>query len=43
MDPDMQILLMYIIPVKMKWMAVIYGILTVAQFLEGNWQSALRL
>ena len=34
--PDMQILLMYIIPVKMKWMAVIYGILTVAQFLEGK-------
>ena len=41
--PDMQILLMYIIPVKMKWMAVIYGILTVAQFLEGNWASRIAI
>ncbi len=41
--PEMQLLLMYIIPVKMKWMAVIYAILTVAQFIEGNWASRIAI
>ena len=41
--PEMQILLMYIIPVKMKWMAVIYAILTAAQLIEGNWASRIAI
>ena len=41
--PEMQLLLMYIIPIKMKWMAVIYAILTVAQFIEGNWASRIAI
>lgn len=41
--PEMQLLLMYIIPVKMKWMAVIYAVLTVAQLIEGNWASRIAI
>lgn len=41
--PDMQILLMYIIPIKMKWMAVIYGIMIIVQFLEGSWASRIAI
>lgn len=41
--PDMQILLMFFIPVKMKWMGIIYGILVVAQFIEGSWASKIAI
>lgn len=41
--PDMQILLMWIIPVKMKWMGIIYGIMVVAEFFEGGWADKIAI
>lgn len=41
--PDMQILLMFVIPVKMKWMGIIYGILIIAEFIEGSWASKIAI
>lgn len=33
--PEMQVLLMFIIPIKVKWMGVVYGVLIAWQFIEG--------
>lgn len=41
--PEMQVLLMFIIPIKMKWMAVVYGILTVLQFFESSWAGKISI
>ena len=41
--PDMQILLMYIIPVKMKWMGVIYGIMVVWNFMWAEWDGKIAI
>ncbi len=35
--PDMEVLLYFIIPVKMKWMGVLYGVLTLYSFVSTNW------
>ena len=37
MYPDMQVLLMFIIPIKMKWMAAVYGVLIALSFFETGW------
>lgn len=34
--PDMQVLLYFIIPIKMKWLAILYAVLVGADFLGGN-------
>lgn len=34
--PEMQVLLMFIIPIKVKWLGVIYGAMIVAQMLMGG-------
>ena len=36
MYPNMQLLLMFVIPIKMKWMAVAYGIITLLSFLQSG-------
>lgn len=41
--PDMQVLLMFIIPVKMKWMAVVYGVLIVLEFFESGWGGRISI
>lgn len=41
--PDMQILLMWIIPVKMKWMGIVYGIMVAVQFLQGSWANKIAI
>lgn len=41
--PNMQVLLMYIIPVKMKWMAVVYGILIVSDFIQSGWAGRIAI
>lgn len=41
--PDMQVLLMYIIPVKMKWMAAVYGIMVVVDFVQGSWAERIAI
>ncbi len=35
--PDMQVLLMMIIPIKMKWLGIAYGVLIVLELFQGNW------
>lgn len=35
--PEAQILLMFIIPVKVKWMGYLYAALLIYEFLAGNW------
>ncbi len=37
--PDMQVLLMFIIPIKVKWMGVVYGIMIVWEFISGAYVS----
>lgn len=34
--PNAQILLMFVVPVRMKWMGIIYGVLLGAQFITGS-------
>ncbi len=34
--PEVQVLLMFIIPIKVKWMGIAYGILLVVQFLQSD-------
>ncbi|MBQ7360375.1 MAG: hypothetical protein IJW63_09800 [Lachnospiraceae bacterium] len=34
--PNMQVLLMFIIPIKVKWMGVVYGVLILYEFLQGG-------
>lgn len=34
--PEVQVLLMFIIPIKVKWLGVIYGIMLVFSFLQGD-------
>ena len=35
--PDMQVLLYFIIPVKMKWMGLLYGAIILVQFVQSGW------
>ncbi len=35
--PNMQVLLYFIIPVKMKWMGILYGVIIVLQFIQSGW------
>lgn len=41
--PEMQIMLYFIIPIKMKWMAAVYGILTVLEFFESGWAGKISI
>ena len=41
--PDMQILLYFIIPVKMKWMAVVYAVLIFFEFIAVGWQGKVAI
>ncbi len=35
--PDMQVLLYFIIPIKMKWMGMLYGVMLIVEFFSSNW------
>ncbi|MDD3279247.1 MAG: hypothetical protein PHG16_10280 [Lachnospiraceae bacterium] len=35
--PDMQVMLYFFIPIKMKWMALVYAALTAIDFIKGGW------
>ena len=41
--PDMQILIYFIIPVKMKWMAVVYGVLIVYEIVTSGWAGRVAI
>ena len=34
--PDVQVLLMFVIPVKMKWLGVVYGVMLILQLVSGT-------
>ena len=41
--PDMQIYLYFILPIKMKWMAVVYGVLIVIQLIGTDWSGRVAI
>lgn len=43
MFPNMQILLMFIIPIKMKWMALVYAAITVYQLIYTGWDGRVAI
>lgn len=43
MYPDMQVMLYFIIPIKMKWMAIVYGVLTVYEFAVSGWTGKISI
>ena len=43
MYPDMQVMLYFIIPIKMKWMAIVYGVLIVYNFVISSWAGRISI
>ena len=43
MYPDMQVMLYFIIPIKMKWMAIVYAILTLYEFIVSGWAGRVAI
>lgn len=42
--PDMRIMLYFIIPIKMKWMAIVYGVLIAFEFVTcGSWSGRVAI
>lgn len=41
--PDMQVLLMFIIPIKVKWLGLLYGILLLASLVQGGWATRIAI
>ena len=41
--PDLQIYLYFILPIKMKWMAIVYGVLIVIQLLGTDWSGRVAI
>ncbi|MCD8012631.1 MAG: hypothetical protein LUG99_05575 [Lachnospiraceae bacterium] len=39
--PDMQVLLMFIIPIKMKWLGIVYGALILLSAITGSWATRI--
>ena len=43
MYPDMQVMLYFIIPIKMKWMAIVYAVLTLYEFIVSGWAGRVAV
>lgn len=41
--PDMQVLLYFIIPIKMKWMGALYGVFILYSFIQSNWVGKVAI
>ena len=41
--PNMEVLLYFIIPIKMKWMAVVYGVLVVLSMVQSGWPGRVAI
>ncbi len=41
--PNMQVLLMMIIPIKVKWLGVLYGILILVNFIQSGWVTRITI
>jgi hypothetical protein len=43
MYPDMQVYLMFILPIKMKWMAIVYAVLAVYEVIISDWAGRVSI
>lgn len=41
--PEVQVLLMFIIPIKVKWLGILYGVMLAVEFLQGNVYSRFAM
>ena len=41
--PNMEVLLYFIIPIKVKWMGVLYGVLIIYSFMQTNWAGRVAI
>ncbi len=41
--PDMEVMLYFLIPIKMKWMGLIYGFFIVLSVIEGSWADRVSI
>lgn len=41
--PDLQVMLYFLIPIRIKWMGLLYGILILADLVRGNWASRVAI
>lgn len=41
--PNMEVLLYFIIPIKMKWLAVVYGVLIVFSLIQSGWAGRVAI
>ena len=41
--PDMQVMLYFIIPIKMKWMGILYGFFIVYSFVKSSWVGKVAI
>ena len=41
--PDMQVLVMFIIPVRMKWLAILDMVLLAFSFVQGGWSTRVSI
>ena len=41
--PDMQLMLYFIIPVKIKWLAILYAVLVIVDFMQTGWTGRIVL
>ncbi len=41
--PDMEVLLMMIIPIKMKWLGVAYGVMIIVTMIQGSWVTRVSI
>lgn len=41
--PDMEVLLYFIIPIRMKWLAIVYGVLIVFSMLQTGWAGRVAI
>lgn len=43
MYPNMSVMLYFLIPIKMKWMAILYGVITAIQFFSGTFATKVAI
>lgn len=41
--PDMEVLLYFLIPIKMKWMGLVYGFFIVLSMIQGSWADRIAI
>ena len=41
--PDLQVMLYFLIPIRIKWMGILYGVLILADLVRGNWASRVAI